>query len=97
MVPLGSGGDTAHDVCVILGGCLEVLVNIAILSERNNANKKAEGILVFLTVVMAVSILAGATIAYNPWAGHAYAVLGFEYLFCTSLVACAVIAHANKF
>ena len=24
MVPLGSGGDTVHDICVILGACLEV-------------------------------------------------------------------------
>ena len=24
MVPLGSGGDTTHDICVILGACFEV-------------------------------------------------------------------------
>jgi hypothetical protein len=67
------------------------------MSERNNTGKPAEEVLVFLTVVMAVSILVGVTIAYNPWHGHAYAVLFTEYVFGTSLVASAVVVHSNAF
>jgi len=67
------------------------------MSERNNSRKPAEGVLILLTVVMAVAVLAGTTIAYNPWHGHAYAILFFEYLFGTSLVASAVVVHSNGF
>jgi hypothetical protein len=97
IVPLGSGGDSTHDVMVIVGGSLEVLVNAAIWSERNTTRVVAEWWFLLLTGLMAVSLIVGSSIAYNPWAGHAYAVLAFEYVYGASLVSSAVIAHVNGF